>query len=250
MTRYIQPGLELIALDPKRSATIIGPEAFASEDVMAEVAMRAACDIGTQNQEGCACARVVYVLSGTGADGLERINRLGEMIYAALLKLPASLSTKPLRFDPELRAHLDAHRLDDECFRVIGGEDDEGAVIVSQIDEPVDYCTMLSGRVANLVPVDDLKKVTDAVTSYTQTVGIYPESLKERLRDVLPLFGAQRLTSLGYAPNVTLAMPQDAIEPVRRMCKWIVDETCDPERVYPMWKEPAAQVAAETRASA
>jgi len=28
VTRYIQPGLEMIALDPKRSATIIGPEAF------------------------------------------------------------------------------------------------------------------------------------------------------------------------------------------------------------------------------
>jgi hypothetical protein len=30
------------------------------------------------------------------------------------------------------------------------------------------------------------------------------------------------------------AMPQDAIEPVRRMCKWIVDETCDPAVVPPM----------------
>ena len=31
VTRYIQPGLELISLDPKCSATIIGPEAFASD---------------------------------------------------------------------------------------------------------------------------------------------------------------------------------------------------------------------------
>ena len=31
VTRYIQPGLELIALDPKRSATIIGAEAFTDE---------------------------------------------------------------------------------------------------------------------------------------------------------------------------------------------------------------------------
>ena len=37
---------------------------------------------------------------------------------------------------------------------------------------------------------------------------------------------------------VDTAMPQDAIEPVRRMCKWIVDETCDPEKVFPMWKTP------------
>lgn len=126
-----------------------------------------------------------------------------------------------------------------DWFRVIGGEQNEGAVIVSQIDEPVDYSAMLSGRVANLVPVDHIDGVTRAVTAYTQTVGIYPESLKEALRDSLPLFGAQRLTSLGYACHVSTAMPQDAIEPLRRMCKWIVDETCDPDKVFPMWKSPA-----------
>jgi hypothetical protein len=98
---------------------------------------------------------------------------------------------------------------------------------------------MLSGRVANLVPVASLERVTAAVTAYTQTVGVYPESLKETLRDILPLYGAQRLTSLGYACHVSVAAPQDAIEPVRRMCKWIVDETCDPDVVFPMWRLPA-----------
>ena len=95
---------------------------------------------------------------------------------------------------------------------------------------------MLSGRVANLVPVDSIDKVSAAVNAYTQTVGIYPESLKRALRDTLPVYGAQRLTSLGYACNVTSATPQDAIEPLRRMCKWIVEEECDPERVFPMWR--------------
>jgi hypothetical protein len=63
--------------------------------------------------------------------------------------------------------------------------------------------------------------------------------LKRQLRDQLPLFGAQRLVSLGYACHVTAAMPQDAIEPLRRMCKWIVDEECDPTKVFPPWKAPA-----------
>jgi hypothetical protein len=31
-------------------------------------------------------------------------------------------------------------------------------------------------------------------------------------------------------------MPQDAIEPIRRMCKWIVDEECDPGVVVPLWR--------------
>ena len=46
------------------------------------------------------------------------------------------------------------------------------------------------------------------------------------------------LTSRGDACNVSVAMPQDAIEPLRRMCKWIVEERCDPEVVFPMWKLP------------
>jgi hypothetical protein len=236
VTRFIQPGLELVALDPKRSASIVGPEAFASDEAMADVAQRIACDMGMLNQEGCACARVVYVLSGTDADGLARLHRLGELVHAALLRLPEAYSTKPRRWDPEMRAHLDACRLDDDWYRVIGGDDEEGAVVVSQLGEPVDWSPLLSGRVANLVPVDDLAKVTAAVTAYTQTVGIYPESLKDELRDVLPLYGAQRLVSLGYACSVTLAGPQDALEPLRRMCKWIVDEACDPAEVFPMWE--------------
>lgn len=238
VTRFIQPGLELLALDPKRSASIVGPEAFASHETMADVAQRIACDVGTLNQEGCANARVVYVLSGTDPAGLERLNELGRLVYDAILRLPEAYSTKPLRFDPELRSYLDASRLDGDWYRVIGGEEDEGAVVVSQIDEPVDYSAMLSGRVANLVPVDDIDRVTGAVTAYTQTVGIYPERLKAELRDVLPLYGAQRLVSLGYACSVTLAGPQDAIEPLRRMCKWIVEEVCEPAEVVPLW-EPA-----------
>ena len=77
--------------------------------------------------------------------------------------------------------------------------------------------------------------------SYDWRLWMAPE-----LRDLLPLFGAQRLTSLGYACNVTVAMPQDAIEPIRRMCRWIVDEECDSARVTPLW-ELAAPVATAPR---
>ena len=157
VTRYLQPGLEMIALDPKRSASIIGPEAFESEATMADVARRLACDVGTQNQEGCACARVVYVLSGTDPEGLAKLDRLGELTYRAILDLPEEFSTKPLRFDDELRGYLDAQRIDDDWYRVIGGEDAEGAVVVSHLDEPVDYSPILSGRVCNLVPVDSIE---------------------------------------------------------------------------------------------
>jgi hypothetical protein len=236
VTRYIQPGLELIALDPKRSATIIGAEAFVDEPTMREVARRAAVDIGVANQEGCANARVIYTLSGTDDDGLAKANRLGELIYEELIALPSFISTPSVYPNRDLFENLESSRMTEDWYRVFGGEQREGAIVVSQVDEPVGYSSMLSNRVANIVPVDTIDKVTAAVNAYTQTIGIYPESLKQELRDVLPLFGAQRLTSLGYACSVAISMPQDAIEPIRRMCKWIVEEECDPDVVIPMWR--------------
>jgi Acyl-CoA reductase (LuxC) len=235
--RYVQPGLELISLDPKRSATIIGPEAFASEETLAEVALRIATDVGALNQLGCVNARVVYVGAGTDPDGVERVNRLGEAVYQQLRRLPERVSTKAKWFDPELKGEIDALRSSEDWYRIYGGHEGEGAVIVSQLDEPVEFHRRLSGRVANLVPVDSPSDAVREMNAYTQTVGVYPESLKDTLRDVLPLHGAQRLVSLGYAAHPSVSLPQDAIEPVRRMVKWIVDERCDPEVTTPLWSE-------------
>jgi hypothetical protein len=237
--RFIQPGLELITLDPKRSATIIGPEAFANETVLHDVALRLATDIGAWNQLACCAARVVFVASGTDDAGLARLNRLGELVYNDMVGLPSQISTKPKRYDPELGAQIRALRTSEEYYRVIGGRDCEGAIVVSQTPEAVDFHTALSGRTANLVPVDDVTEAFKFMNSYTQTIGIFPEALKTNLRDFLPLYGAQRLVTLGYAnAGSSAALPQDAIEPVRRMVRWIVDETCTVEESPPLWIAP------------
>ena len=74
------------------------------------------------------------------------------------------------------------------------------------------------------------------VTAATQTIGVYPESLKKKIRNQLAFYGGQRLTSLGYAAHLSLATPQDGLEPTRRMCKWIFEEECDPQATAPLWK--------------
>ena len=236
VTKYIQPGLSLISLDPKRSISIVGPEAFVSEPVMREVALRLAADIGGMNQEGCVNARVIYVLCGTGANDLIRLDQLGQYTYEAMLALPASVSTTPKAVNADLCGLVDAARLNDEWYHVIGGMHQEGAIIVSHLPEPVNFAAQLGKRIANLVPIDDVEEVCRAVDAYTQTVGVYPESLKMRLRDRLSLSGAQRFTSLGYAVSPSIAAPQDAIESTRELCKWIVCEDCDPSVTSPSWQ--------------
>jgi hypothetical protein len=235
VTRYIQPGLELISLDPKRSASIIGAGAFENETTMREAALRLASDIGALNQAACVSARVVYVQTGTGAEGIASLNRFGEYVYEAMLKLPESISTEPKAYDRELKAHVDAVRFNEDWYKVIGGKDGEGAIIVSQTTDEVDFSTQLNDRTANLVPVESLADVVGAVNSYTQTVGVYPESLKAELRDILPLYGAQRFVSLGFAVQASFCAPQDGLELMRRMGKWIIDERRTPQSGHPPW---------------
>jgi hypothetical protein len=230
LTQYLQPGLDLITLDPKHSATIIGSEAFEQDSTLAGVARRLAVDIGAMNQEGCVNARVVYAQSGTDAAGLARAVRLGELTFAAMQALPPHLSTPHKAFDPELRAELDALSFVEEEFRLIGGRGNEGAIIVSQNGAPVDFARLLACRVANIVPIDSIETAVRSVNSYTQTIGIFPESLKESLRDRLAYQGAQRLVSLGGAATLMQTPgPQDGIEPLRRMVKWITDESASEE---------------------
>src|SRR3546814_12216163 len=102
-------------------------------------------------------------------------------------------------------------------------------MIVSQTDAPVDFNKMLSCRVANIVPIDDVEIALRSVSAYTQTIGIYPEELKRRVRDRLAFQGAQRIVSPGAATMMGIAGPQDGNEPLRRICKWIPEEETDPE---------------------
>jgi hypothetical protein len=235
VARYIQPGVELVSFDPKRSVSIVDLTA-ASSETLDDAALRLATDIGALNQNGCVNARVVYVISGTGPDGLAAANDFGERVYRAVLGLPQEISTPPKNgIDRELRANLDAVRLQDDYFNVIGGEHNEGAVVVSQFPRPVDFATMLADRVANIVPVDSLADVLPQFDSYTQTVGVYPDSLKAEVRTHAGLRGAQRIVTLGHASSISFAGPQDAIEPLRRLCRWVVDEGDGPGAYRPTY---------------
>ena len=158
------------------------------------------------------------------ASPVTNADRLGEMLFEEIRALPQHRSSAADNPNPQLAEEVESLRLGSEWHRVIGGGAD-GAVIVSHIDEPVDFASILTNRVANLVPIDDLETAISAVNADTQTIGIYPEELKARIRDRLGVQGAQRIVSLGSAPLTVLGGPQDGIEPLRRMCKWIADES-------------------------
>jgi hypothetical protein len=221
---YLAPGLDLIALDPKLSASLIGAEVFSSEDTLTDAATRAARDVGYYNQGGCASARVIYVESGTDAAGIARANEFGERLFAAVQALPPDVSSLHPAFDPVLRAEIAGLR-HVPGFKVIGGRDNEGAVIVSQQEEPVDFADRLNCRVANVVPVDSIRDALRYLTIHTQTIGIYPDALKSELRDECVLRGGQQIVPLGAATAKTMAGPHDAMYVLSRMVRWMRDDT-------------------------
>ena len=229
ISKYLQPGLELISFDPKSSISVIGGDVLRDPQLMQEAAIRLAADIGTMNQHGCSNSRIAYVLCGTDEDSLARLKTFGAAVYDEMLRMPSALSTTPKTYDLDLRSHVNALRLQDDWYEVIGGKDNEGAIIVSLLPQAVEFAQMLDSRTANIVPVDRVADIVKGVDTYTQTVGVYPESLKQELLDILPLYGAQRFCSLGGAIKGTFATPHDGMEPVRRMCKWVYDEIDAPE---------------------
>jgi Acyl-CoA reductase (LuxC) len=228
--KYMQPGMDLVSMDPKLSSAIIGREAFADEVTMRDVAERLALDVGYLNQQACSAARVVYIQTGTDKAGLEKACRFGKRVFEAIQGLPATASGPAPHLGRELEEEVQSLKIMSDEHTVFGGGK-EGAVIVSKNAEPVDFAPLLNDRFANLVPFDNLETPIKSVNSYTQTIGIYPDSLKEKIRDQLVFQGAQRLTTLGYMMKAAMAGPHDGIEPVRRMAKWVSDETNDPTLV-------------------
>lgn len=234
INKYLVPGIELIAMNPKLSISIVGHEALETDEAMREAALGVALMAGRNNQSACSSTRVVYVECATDDDDLDRLEQFGHAIHQAFLGLPEHESTMPKAPNPDLQDELDALALDDDYYRVIGNANSAG-VVVSRTDEPVEFARSLSNRVVNLVPVPDITHVPRWVNEETQTVGIFPERVRVLLREDLALNGVQRTIPLGVSyfkqssadPEQGLALPHDGMEPMRRMVRWVIDQSVE-----------------------
>jgi hypothetical protein len=229
--KFLTPGIDLTALNPKFSVSVIGKEALESEEAMDEAAMGIAVVSGFYNQTACVNTRLVYVESGTDEDSIERLVDLGRRVVAGFQKLPLMLSSPADFPNRDLEAELEAVAFEDDFYHV-EGDTVTGGVVISKFPDRVDFYDQLNNRVINIVPVEKLLDIVPWCDDTTQTVGVYPESLRERLRDPLALAGVQRFISLsGRDPlqiyqgvqSMPPGMPHDGIEPLRRSVRWVID---------------------------
>src|SRR6201999_2123300 len=130
--RYLSPGLQLVSFDPKTSISMIGPEAFRSDESIAQVAEAAAEDVSTFNQEACLASRFLFV-EGDRA-GVERFcarlhDRLG---------IDRSMSSGVALLPPaELREEVEMLQVMNDEAKIWGRFDGRGMVILT--DEPVGF---------------------------------------------------------------------------------------------------------------
>jgi hypothetical protein len=186
---------------------------------------------------------LVYVESDTDEDSLEKVIALGRKVVAAFRTLPPVMSTPAPGPNQELDAELEAVALDDDFYHV-EGDTVNGGVVVSKFSDRVDFYDQLNNRVVNLVPMPDLLEVVKWCDDTTQTVGVYPESLRDRLLDPFSLAGVQRIVPLTGGDPMKIfhdmhtlppGMPHDGIEPLRRNVRWVIDhrpiEVAEPEAI-------------------
>jgi len=213
--KHVGPGFELVSFDPKSSISMIGREAFESDEILADVVERAATDATIMNQQACASSRFQFI-----EGSLEQVDRYCAALQLALgAERPTASRTGP-KVDDTIRSEIEGLRGLDPFYAVWGECDGRGTVVRSE--EPVDFHP--DGKVVNVVAVDRLDDAVSYVNVATQTVGIFPPSRKEELRDAIAAQGAQRVTTLGRVVPVQIGLPHDGFYPLHRFVRWVTDE--------------------------
>jgi hypothetical protein len=211
---YVGPGFELISFDPKVSISIVGREAFDSDETLDDAARAGAADSTGFDQDACSSSRFHFV-EGT----VEEVDRYCAAVAAAMGEDTLYGNGVGPVPSPDVRETIEVYRLLEPAYRVFGAFDGRGVVVRSL--EPVDFHP--SGKLVNVVRVERLSDAMAFVTVATQSVGIYPFARVSELRDELAGAGAQRLFPLGdvHSPLPYGGTPHDAMWPTSRFLKWI-----------------------------
>jgi hypothetical protein len=212
--KYIGPGFQLVSFDPKTSISMVGKEAFASDETLAEAAELNARDVSMLGQEACVCSRFTF-LEASPEDG----DRYAE-ILAERLRIDRMDEGTPRPLDMDLKEQIDMLRMMDDEYGVFGKSDGRGVAIRSE--EPVDFHPLR--KTSNVVCVPNLMDAMKYVNVATQTVGVYPFNRMPELRDHLASGGAQRVVRLGEAGPSAIGNPHDAMYPLHRFVHWMANE--------------------------
>jgi hypothetical protein len=212
--KYLGPGIQLVSFDPKSSISMIGREAFETQETVADVAERVAEDATVYNQDACLASRFVFIEGEP-----DQIEGFCETLAG---RLPidrefASAQAPPLPADIRDEVEVMATMGD---LKTWGRYDGRGLVILS--DRPVDFHP--TNKTVNVVMVDSLHDAVRYINVATQTIGVYPWHRKSDLRDRIASAGGQRVCRVGTANMHIPGGPHDAMFALQRFVHWMADD--------------------------
>lgn len=213
--KYVGPGFELVAFDPKTSISMIGREAFSSPDMLVRAAEAAATDACLYDQSACTSSRFQFVEASV-ADA----DAYCMLLQAEMGKERLTASGCGVAVPSAIREEIDGLRGLEPFYKIWGECDGRGIVILSE--DPVDFHP--EAKTVNVVPVESLMDAIRFTGVATQTVGIFPAERKAGLRDHLAAAGAQRVVTLGAALGGGVGIPHDGFFPLHRLVRWVTDE--------------------------
>ncbi len=213
--KYAGPGFQLISFDPKVSMSVIGREAFESDETLREVAELAAKDVTIFNQDACLAARHICIEGST-----EQVDRFCGLLVERMgvdRDFTSAVGPKP---STDIRDAVEGMRFLEPEYRVWGTFDGRGLVVRSP--EMVDFHP--TNKTVNVIPVATMRDAASLATVATQTVGVYPTHRKAEIRDDLATAGVQRVVRLGSAMTGSMGSPHDGMYPLHRFVNWVVDD--------------------------
>ena len=90
--KYLGPGFQLVSFDPKTSISMVGKEAFASDETLEHAADLASADVMMLNQEACVASRFIFVEGGH-----EQVDRFCEKLHRRIVERAAAVRRYPRR---------------------------------------------------------------------------------------------------------------------------------------------------------
>jgi hypothetical protein len=212
--KYLGPGIQLISFDPKSSISMVGREAFASTETIADVAERVAADTTIFNQEACLASRFVFIEGDR-----PQIEEFCAELAARLAVDRDFASASGPALPSDIRDEVEVMTAMGE-LSTWGSLSGDGLVILT--DRPVDFHP--TNKTSNVVMVDSLDDAVGYVNVATQTIGVYPWERKAQLRDRLASAGGQRVCRVGTANMHVAGSPHDAMFPLQRFVHWMGDD--------------------------
>jgi len=204
----------VISFNPRYGLSLIGKEAFAEGHSLRQVAIKASFDALIWNQKACTASFVQYV-EGSMADaeryGIELRKVLGEWddFIPNYLSPSASGMLRRMKRGKYMNATWHTNERD--------GRASSNVVVM---DGKFDMLDHPMSRTVIVRRVDSLDEVVSTLHHGVASLGIYPETRREQLRDLAFAHGVSNVLPLGQVERSFGGMPHDGMLVLADLVDW------------------------------